>query len=333
MSTPKLIISLEDKVVEEIPIEKEIITIGRRTDNDLCLDNLAISGYHSQISSVLDDCFLEDLDSTNGTFVNSKIVKKHALKDGDIIDIGNHRIKYINHLASSSANSEFEKTLIMTATTERKNALNEEQDVKELEDHIDSIDDGADDLTRDNVEREMSAKKEQGAQSLDSQINSLEKEMCESPEDTDNDVQDSSTQTDEETNNKINDSSDAEDKDSKFEQAIASNPTTDSSSNDTDDIQINSQPPASSIGRIQILNGKNSGKEITLDKSLTTVGKPDVAVVGITKRNTGYFIMHIDGNPKTPSKLNGEVIAAKAEPIEDHDIIDVAGIKLEFFVE
>jgi len=301
MSTPKLIISLEDKVVEEIPIEKEIITIGRRTDNDLCLDNLAISGYHSQISSVLDDCFLEDLDSTNGTFVNSKIVKKHALKDGDIIDIGNHRIKYINHLASNSANSEFEKTLIMTATTERKNAFKEEQDVKELEDHIDSIDDGADDLTSDNIERETSAEKTQGGQSLDSQINSLEKEMC--------------------------DPSNAEDKDKKFEQAIAS------PSGDTDDIQINSQPPASSIGRIQILNGKNSGKEIALDKSLTTVGKPDVAVVGITKRNTGYFIMHIDGNPETPSKLNGEVIAAKAEPIEDHDIIDVAGIKLEFFVE
>jgi len=307
MSTPKLIISLEDKVIEEIPIEKEIITIGRRTDNDLCLDNLAISGYHSQISSVLDDCFLEDLDSTNGTFVNSKIVKKHALKDGDIIDIGNHRIKYINHLASNSANSEFEKTLIMTATTERKTALKEEQDVKELEDHIDSIDDGADNLTSDEIKPIKSAEKEQKAHSLDSQINSLEKEIC--------------------------DPINAEDKDSKYEHAIASNPTTNSPSIDADDIQINSQPPASSIGRIQILNGKNSGKEITLDKSLTTVGKPDVAVVGITKRNTGYYIMHIDGNPETPSKLNGEVIAAKAEPIEDHDIIDVAGIKLEFFVE
>lgn len=306
MNTPKLIISLEDKVVEEIPIEKEIITIGRRTDNDLCLDNLAISGYHSQISSVLDDCFLEDLGSTNGTFVNSKIVKKHALKDGDIIDIGNHRIKYINHLASNSANSEFEKTLIMTATSERKNALKEEQDVKELEDLINSIDDETDDLTSDKIDRLISAEKEQSAQSLDSQINSLEKEMSDPTSAEDNNLADSAQQIDENTNSEVDDSS---------------------------DIQINSQPPVSNIGRIQILNGKNSGKEITLDKSLTTVGKPDIAVVGITKRNTGYFIMHIDGNPKTPSKLNGEVIAAKAEPIEDHDIIDVAGIKLEFFVE
>jgi hypothetical protein len=274
MSTAKLIIWLDEKVIDEVPIEKEIITIGRRTDNDLCLDNLAISGHHSQISSVLDDCFLEDLDSTNGTFVNSKIVKKHALKDGDIIDIGNHRIKYVNHMASSSANSEFEKTLILTATTERKNVHKEEQDVKSLED----------------------------------QINLLEEEMCAPSSDHNNDC-------------------------GTFEQAVASNPNESFAASESDDIQINSQPASSNIGRIQILNGKNSGKEIALDKSLTTVGKPDVAVVGITKRNTGYFIMHIDGDKDIPSKLNGEIIGAKAEPIEDHDIIDVAGIKLEFFVE
>ncbi len=300
MSTPKLIISLDEKIVDEIPIEKETITIGRRTDNDLCLDNLSISGYHSQISSVLDDCFLEDLDSTNGTFVNSKIVKKQALKDGDIIDIGNHRIKYVNHLASNSANSEFEKTLIMTATSERKNALKDEQNIKDLED----------------------------------QISTLEEEMC-SPDN----VEDNKTEIPEpleniiDETNKVNGSIEDIDSNNTFEQAVASDPTDSSVSNELDEIQINSQPASSSIGRIQILNGKNSGKEISLDKSLTTVGKPDVAVVGITKRNAGYFIMHIDGNKDTPSKQNGEVIESKAQPLENHDIIDVAGIKLEFFVE
>lgn len=284
MNTPKLIVSLENKVVDEIAIEKEITTIGRRTDNDLCLDNLAISGYHSQISIVLDDCFLEDLNSTNGTFVNSRIVKKHALKDGDVIDIGNHRIKYVNHLASNSANSEFEKTLIMSANSERKQSQNEEQEIQELEEHIDAIDDQAeataDDLTRDNIERLMVAKKEQEA-------NQTENKSIEDHSDVDN----------------------------------------------SDDIEINSQAPSASVGHIQILNGKNSGKEISLDKSLTTVGKPDIAVVGITKRNNEYFIIHIDGNEKTPSKLNGEKISGKAQALEDHDIIDVAGIKLEFFVE
>lgn len=298
MSTAKLIISLDEKVVDEVPIEKETITIGRRTDNDLCLDNLAISGYHSQINFVLDDCFLEDLNSTNGTFVNSKIVKKHALKDGDIIDIGNHRIKYVNHLASSSANSEFEKTLILTATSDRKNALEEEQDVQSLED----------------------------------QINELEDEICQTNESQEEHSEDSLESETNRPNSNVSEQDNPNDTSSKFEQVVASKPKP-ASNEDAEDIEINSQPPASNVGRIQILNGKNSGKEIALDKSLTTVGKPDVAVVGITKRNTGYFIMHIDGKPDTPSKLNGEVIAAKAEPIEDHDIIDVAGIKLEFFVE
>ncbi len=301
MSTAKLIISLDEKIVDEVPIEKEVITIGRRTDNDLCLDNLSISGYHSQISSVLDDCFVEDLNSTNGTFVNSKIIKKHALKDGDIIDVGNHRIKYVNHLASSSANSEFEKTLIMTATTKRKNALEEEQYLQDIDD----------------------------------QINSLEEAMCAS-EDEDNTLAEVSDIEGENNNHEYDNSSIDETNDKNLKQAISTNITENkpiSGLTDTDDIQINSQPASSSIGRIQILNGKNSGKEIALDKSLTTVGKPDVAVVGITKRNTGYFIMHIDGNQKTPSKLNGVIIGPKAEPIEAHDIIDVAGIKLEFFVE
>jgi len=133
---PKLILSVDDKIIEEYSIDKNTITIGRRIDNDVCLDNLAISGYHSQITTVSHDCFLEDLNSTNGTFVNSKIVKKHPLKDGDMIDIGNHRIKYINHLATNSANSNFEKTVVMSpeSSQDRFNAS-----IADLVDQIDAI--------------------------------------------------------------------------------------------------------------------------------------------------------------------------------------------------
>ena len=189
----------------------------------------------------------------------------------------------------------------MTATTKRKNALEEEQYLQDIDD----------------------------------QINSLEEAMCAS-EDEDNTLAEVSDIEGENNNHEYDNSSIDETNDKNLKQAISTNITENkpiSGLTDTDDIQINSQPASSSIGRIQILNGKNSGKEIALDKSLTTVGKPDVAVVGITKRNTGYFIMHIDGNQKTPSKLNGVIIGPKAEPIEAHDIIDVAGIKLEFFVE
>jgi len=76
---------------------KEKMTIGRKPDNDICINNLAISSYHTQIITVLDSSFLEDLNSTNGTYVNARLVKQHALEDGDLIDIGNYRIRYVGN--------------------------------------------------------------------------------------------------------------------------------------------------------------------------------------------------------------------------------------------
>lgn len=103
---PKLILSADNKFIEEILIDKDKITIGRHVENDVYLDNLAISGYHLQITTNSNNLLLEDLNSTNGTLVNSKFIKKHILKNGDLINIGDYRIKYINNLASKYENSE-----------------------------------------------------------------------------------------------------------------------------------------------------------------------------------------------------------------------------------
>jgi len=107
----KLVLSLNSSVLGEYPLEKERITIGRKPDNDIQIDNLAVSGQHAAIITILNDSFLEDLDSTNGTFVNGKLIKKHALKNGDVISIGKHELKYINEEASAS--DDFEKTMII----------------------------------------------------------------------------------------------------------------------------------------------------------------------------------------------------------------------------
>jgi len=107
----KLILSLNASVLGEYPLDRERITIGRRPENDIQVDNLAVSGQHSAIITILNDSFLEDLDSTNGTFVNGKLVKKHALKNGDIIGVGKHELKYVNDEASED--DEFEKTMII----------------------------------------------------------------------------------------------------------------------------------------------------------------------------------------------------------------------------
>jgi pSer/pThr/pTyr-binding forkhead associated (FHA) protein len=107
-----LILSLNQSVLGEYPLDKERILIGRKPDNDIQVDNLAVSGQHAAIITILSDSFLEDLDSTNGTFVNGKLVKKHALRHGDVITVGKHELKYLNDEASSDEN-EFEKTMII----------------------------------------------------------------------------------------------------------------------------------------------------------------------------------------------------------------------------
>lgn len=107
----QLILSLNSSVLGEFPLEKERITIGRKPENDIQVDNLAVSGQHCAIITILNDSFLEDLDSTNGTFVNGKLVKKHALKNGDIVSIGKHELKYVNTEASDE--EDFEKTMVI----------------------------------------------------------------------------------------------------------------------------------------------------------------------------------------------------------------------------
>ncbi len=199
----KIILSLNDKVIAEYILDKEVITIGRRPDNDVQIDNLAASGHHAKITTILNDAFIEDLGSTNGTYVNGKLIKKRALADGDKVTIGKHILSYEH---------------------------------SELPGGI------------------MPAKKK------------------------------------------------------KKTPAIANAP------------------------HLQVLNGSGVGKQIALTKRLTTVGKPGQQVGAITHRSTGYFFLNIDASENTaPPMVNGEPVGPKARPLQDHDIIEVAGIRMEFF--
>ena len=90
----KLVLFLADGSTLDVPLDRERITIGRRADNDVCLPNLAVSGEHAVVVTILADSFLEDLNSTNGTLVNGDAIAKHFLRDRDEIDIGRHRLVY-----------------------------------------------------------------------------------------------------------------------------------------------------------------------------------------------------------------------------------------------
>jgi pSer/pThr/pTyr-binding forkhead associated (FHA) protein len=107
----RLILSLDGAVLAEYNMNKERYTIGRLPDNDIRIDNPAVSGHHSLIINILNDSFLEDLNSTNGTYVNGKLIKKHALQHGDVITAGHHQLRFVED--DEAQQDEFEKTMVI----------------------------------------------------------------------------------------------------------------------------------------------------------------------------------------------------------------------------
>ena len=106
---PKMIVSIDGVVIKEVQLSKDRTTLGRRPYNDIVIDNLAVSGEHAVLLMSGNEVHLEDLNSTNGTYVNGKAVKKQLLQNSDTIEIGKYKIKYINEAPGAS----FEKTMII----------------------------------------------------------------------------------------------------------------------------------------------------------------------------------------------------------------------------
>lgn len=106
----KLIVTDSAGQSSEVELTRERITIGRHADNDIPLADKAVSGHHAVVITILQDSFLEDLDSTNGTQVNGKAIAKHPLSHGDVISIGRNTLRYEGVAADDD---DFEKTMIL----------------------------------------------------------------------------------------------------------------------------------------------------------------------------------------------------------------------------
>jgi pSer/pThr/pTyr-binding forkhead associated (FHA) protein len=106
---PKMIVSIDGVVIKEVQLTKDRTTLGRRPYNDIVIDNLAVSGEHAVLQLTGNEVYLEDLNSTNGTYVNGKAVKKQLLQNNDTIEIGKYKIKFINEAPGAT----FEKTMII----------------------------------------------------------------------------------------------------------------------------------------------------------------------------------------------------------------------------
>ena len=233
----RLVLSLDGSVMAEYNMNKERYTIGRLPDNDIRIDNPAVSGHHSLIINILNDSFLEDLNSTNGTYVNGKLIKKHALQHGDVITVGHHQLRFVE---DDEQQDEFEKTMVIQPSARPVERVRAAAAVAEQ------------------VSAPVSAT---GARKA-----------------------------------------------------------------------LNEGQLALKKAKLQVLSGAFAGRELELNKALTTLGRPGVQVAAITRRSDGYFIVHVDADRNDNYPLvNGSPIGAQATRLNDNDVIQLAGVKMGFF--
>ncbi len=215
---PKMIVTIDGVVIKELQLTKDRTTLGRRPYNDVVIDNLAVSGEHAVFQMTGNDVFIEDLNSTNGTYVNGKAVKKQQLHPDDSVEVGKYQIRVVNDAGSQPATPALSQKL----TAEPAPA--------------------------------------------------------------------------------------------------ASAPTPNFSPT-----ELEFPGPGASI---KVLSGAAAGREVSLTKVVTTVGKPGIAVAAITKRQIGFVVHHVEGAGK-PS-LNGLQIGADPVPLKNGDLIELAGTQMQF---
>lgn len=123
MTMTHLILKFKNNIQADFPLEQgSSLNIGRRQDNDIVIENLAVSGYHAKIESIGDQFVLIDLQSKNGCFVNEQLVNSHWLKNGDVISIGKHQLEFSGHAAPDKPeepNEEIAETMIMDTSQYR----------------------------------------------------------------------------------------------------------------------------------------------------------------------------------------------------------------------
>lgn len=94
---PKLVVAIDGVVLKEILLTKERTTLGRRPYNDIVIDNLAVSGEHAVLHLIRGNVYVEDLHSTNGTYVNARAVRRQLLAHNDVIEVSKYKIRYLNN--------------------------------------------------------------------------------------------------------------------------------------------------------------------------------------------------------------------------------------------
>jgi pSer/pThr/pTyr-binding forkhead associated (FHA) protein len=259
----RLILSLDGQTLAEYNMTKERYTVGRLPDNDIRIDNAAVSGHHSLLINILNDSFLEDLNSTNGTYVNGKLIKKHALQHGDVITVGHHQLRYVDDQAQQQPEDEFEKTMVISQPSAQ-------------------------------MEKQV-AQAARAAEAAAASASGVTEAPRPPPKE-------------------------------------APKPRRPFSPTTTQEVDPEAAPTLP-LAKLQVLSGTFAGRELSLTKTLTTLGRPGVQVAAITRRAEGYYIVHVESGKSDGFPLvNGMAIGAQARKLSDNDVIQLAGVKMGFFL-
>ena len=215
---PKLVVSVDGVVIKEVPVTKERTTLGRRPYNDVVIDNLAVSGEHALIHLTDTAVEIEDLGSTNGTHVNGKAVKRQNLRNGDTVELGRYKIRFVDEIPGGPGAVDYEKTMLFKPGMALPKIPN-------------------------------------------------------------------------------------------------SRPA-----------PLTPMPPLQAD--VKVLSGAAAGRQVSLVKVVTTIGKPGVAVASITKRHHGFVLAHVEGD-EMPA-LNGEQIGTEPVQLKDGDRIEIVGTTMLF---
>jgi pSer/pThr/pTyr-binding forkhead associated (FHA) protein len=300
----RLILSLDSQVLAEYNMSKERYTIGRLPDNDVRIDNPAVSGHHSLIINILNDSFLEDLNSTNGTYVNGKLIKKHALQHGDVITIGHHQLRFADQQISDTEQDEFEKTMVIPASQQDADQLAKAEEAAAAAAAVEA------------ATAEPSAAEARADVKVD--MPQMESDPAEAPP--------AAAAAESEP---VATSVPEPEPVAHAATAAAEPPAHVATSAGIDP---SSAPNALPLAKLQVLSGAFAGRELELTKALTTLGRPGVQVAAITRRAEGYFVVHVESGKEGDYPLvNGQPIGAQARKLTDNDVLQLAGVKMGFF--
>lgn len=306
-----IIVTHESNEVDEFDFDdgQENISIGRRSSNDVCIPDLSVSGNHALITFESGSFWLEDLNSTNGTYVNGQVVQRQPIGEDDEIIIGKIRLTFLGPATG-------QHPVIFNESVERTATVSSDFGDGHVE-PLDVIDPLAMNEASEGIEAHSEAAGQTGEEAAITESDTHAQDSLEADS--------AHTTTSSQTSTLTASPS-----------ASPSSSSTASPSTDTQTqvLELDSAPSSTSRGAvIEIKNGAKSGQILPIDKPVTTLGRPGIQIAAIMRKPDGYFLMHIesDDSVERPT-LNRDAIGDEPVLLHSGDELNVAGIDVEFML-